>query len=154
LTGGDYRLFYTVTIHPEDFKTGLASLVISRDGTIIFDSEAGGLEPLLQFFKENAIDSFEAVEKSGFTGLTVYDKYIGRASALLLTVLKPVFVYTPVISQFGREELEKAGIFYRADKEVKFLMGVASDALCNWEKLTIGMEAEDFIAELKVRGLL
>lgn len=119
----------------DQFKQSGKSLVILKDDQIVFESNLNALEPLIQFIKE---------KRHLEGGFVIYDKYIGRAAALLMTFLKPKKVYTPVISQFGREEFERFGIDYQFDKEVKYLMGVASEKMCRWEKMTVGKTPEEF----------
>lgn len=119
----------------DQFQQSGKSLVIIKDDELVYQSDRNALDPLIQFIKE---------KRHLEGGFVIFDKYIGRAAALLMTFLKPKKVYTPVISQFGREEFERFGIDYHFDKEVKYLMGVASDNMCRWEKMTVGKTPDQF----------
>ena len=125
----------------EQFKKSRWTLIIISDGDIIFRSQAKAIKPLIRFLKN---------KPSNLSNVIIYDKYIGRAAAMLMTFLKPMKVYTPVISQFGREVFEKHNIDFEADKEVKYLMGIASEDMCKWEKLTAGKTPEELIQMLGI----
>ena len=77
----------------EQFKKSNWSLIIIVGDKIIFRSKAKAIKPLIKFIKTN----------SDYIDIIIYDKYIGRAAALLMTMIKPSKVFTPVISRFGRE---------------------------------------------------
>ena len=117
------------------FKRSHWSLVVIRDSRIIFRSKASAIKPLIRFIESGPVESGK---------LTVYDKYVGRAAALLIVLIKPVEVQTPVISEGGREVLEKYEIPFQAERDVKYLMGIASDDMCKWEKMTIGKSPDEF----------
>lgn len=80
--------------------------------------------------------------------ITLYDKYVGRAAALLMTLISPVRVLAGLISDGGRRVLDEAGIEWRAQSRAQFLMGAASDGMCKWEKLAAGKTAEELLREL------
>lgn len=124
-----------------EFKKSGKSLTIFDGEKIVFSSEKDALEPLIEFIKLN----------SSFENLIIFDKYIGRAAAMLMTLLKPKKVYTPVISQFGKEVFEKHKISCEAEKEVEYLMGIASDSMCQWEKLSVGKSPQEFL-EIVIRN--
>ena len=110
------------------------SLVIMAEDRIIFRSRASAIKPLIRFLKSDQIEE----------ALTIYDKYVGRAAALLMVRIKPLKVHTPVISEGGREVFKKFGIPYKAQRQVKYLMGMASDEMCRWEKMTVGKTPDEF----------
>lgn len=111
------------------------SLVVLAEGRIIFRSRASSLKPLVRFLK---------LELNNNSQLVIFDKYIGRAAALLMTLIKPVRVSTTVISEGGRQVLTEYDIPFEARREVKYLMGVASEKMCRWEKMAIGKTPEEF----------
>jgi len=123
----------------QEFKESSHTAVIIRDGQIVFESDATGIEPLVQFLRKNPDPP---------PGCIVYDRYIGRAAALLMTLIRPYRVATPVISSGGEAVLSEAGIQFEAEKTVERLMGLASDDMCKWEKASLGKTAEEFWASL------
>ena len=123
------------------FKQSSWSLVIIADNKIIFRSKARALKPLIRYLKS---------DYTRFSEPVIYDKYIGRAAALLFTFIKPKIVMTPVLSEGGKDTLDRFNIPYNADKEVKYLMGIASHDMCRWEKMTVGLTPQDFRDKLKL----
>ena len=124
----------------EQFLAGGDSLNVYRGEEMIFSSESSDLKPLIDF-----IDSAE--EMSG--ELTFFDKYVGRAAGLLMALVKPCMVYAGVISEGGAETLEKYDIPFEAGRRVKYLMGVASGDMCQWEKLSLGKDPQQLWDLLK-----
>ncbi|UCG62579.1 MAG: DUF1893 domain-containing protein [Candidatus Zixiibacteriota bacterium] len=116
------------------------SLVVLAEDRVVFRSTASAIKPLIRFMKS---------DYGQYREMLIYDKYIGRAAALLMVLIGPKKVYTPVISEGGQEILTKYGIPFEAQKKVKYLMGVASDEMCRWEKMTIGKSPEAFWDILK-----
>lgn len=113
----------------EQFLAGGQSLVIYCGDEVVFRSESSDLRPLIEF-----IDGAEEVSGE----LTLFDKYVGRAAGLLMALIKPRMVYAGIISEGGVETLEKYTIPFEAARRVKYLMGVASDDMCQWEKMSLG----------------
>jgi hypothetical protein len=124
----------------EKFIESKWSLVLLADDRIVFKSQASDLKPLTRFLRDG--NRFEHE-------LVIYDKYVGRAAALLITLIRPQKVLTPVISTGGKEILNKYGIPFKARRQVKYLMGVASDEMCRWEKMAMGKSPEEFWDMLK-----
>ena len=112
-------------------------MVITDGGITIFSSNATAIKPLIEFLQSNPPSDED-------TSLMIYDRYIGRAAALLRARVKPKKVFTPVISEGGEETLNKYEIPFEAARRVKYLMGVASDNMCKWEKMTIGKTPDEF----------
>ena len=123
----------------ERFKQSTWSLVILAEGRIIFRSRAKAVMPLRRFL---------AVRTSVNQPLVIYDKYVGRAAALLMALIRPTQVFTPVVSEAGKATLEHYAIAFEADAEVKYLMGIASDDMFRWEKMSLGKSPEEFLALL------
>ncbi len=116
------------------------SLVILSEDRVVFRSTASAIKPLIRFLKS---------DYKRYSQIIIYDKYVGRAAALLMALIRPQKVYTPVLSEGGEETLTKYGIPFKALKKVKYLMGMASDEMCRWEKMTIGKSPEVFWDMLK-----
>ena len=75
--------------------------------------------------------------------------YTGRAAALLMVLIKPAKVYTPIISEGAREVFQQYDIPFETLETVKYLMGVASDGMCQWEKKALGKSPEEFWKMIK-----
>lgn len=115
------------------------SLIIFEEDRELFKSQASDLEPLVQFLQKRPRHPGR---------VTVFDRYVGRAAALLISRLSPVKVNTGVISDGGREVLTDAGIDFEARERAKYLMGVASEDMCRWEKLAMGKNSEELLEQL------
>lgn len=124
----------------ERFRSSRWTLVILSEGRIVFKSRARAISPLVRYLKSGPGQSDD---------LVIYDKYIGRAAALLMVLIGPAEVYTPVISEGGREVLQQYGLLFHADRTVKYLMGEASQEMCKWERASLGKTPEQFREEVR-----
>jgi hypothetical protein len=120
-------------------ETGL-SLIVYREGMVVFESSDSDLRPLVTYIRTHGTHDEKVV---------IFDKYVGRAAALLMGLIRPHHVYAGVISQSGAEELKESGIAFDAGREVKYLMDVASEGMCRWEKMAVGKTADELLAELR-----
>lgn len=113
----------------KQFKKDGYSLAVFKYGRLFFHSREKNLRPLTRF-----------IVNYGWrhAGIVVYDKYIGRAAALLLVRLRPAHVYTPLISEAALPVFRAARVGYTATRRVPHLMGIASKGTCEWEKLSFG----------------
>ena len=124
----------------EQFLQDGSSLVVYSAEAEIFRSDASDLTPLIEYVQTIG-DRYAVV--------VIFDKYVGRAAALLMSLVKPSQVYVGVISEGGAAVLTEAGIAFEAAKQVTYLMDVASESMCRWEKLSLGKTAEEFRQVLK-----
>lgn len=102
------------------------SLLLVKRGKILFKSKKSGLKPLIA-----AIDT---KGRASLTRVNVFDKAVGKAVALIISYLQGEWVYTPLLSQSGKETLERFEIPYKAGQIVERLSEVGSDAQCPFEK--------------------
>jgi hypothetical protein len=126
----------------KEFAEGDRNFVAVVNGKEVFISTKSDLIPILDY-----LDS----DRTGHDDTVLFDRYIGRAAALLMTMLKPARVCTPVISKGGRAVFEEYGIEFEATETVEYLMGVASDGMCRWEKLAQGKSPSEFHQLVKSR---
>ncbi len=106
----------------------------------MFRSRASALKPLRRYL---------LTDRSEHRDIVIYDKYVGRAAALLMALIRPQEVQTAVISEGGEATLSEHGILYTAMRRVKYLMGIASDGACQWEKIAIGKSPREFWDSLR-----
>ncbi len=119
----------------EEFTNLKESLIIYQDKEIIFSSYDSDIIPLIKFLDR---------KKELFSEVIIFDKYIGRAAGLLMTKISPSFIYTPIISEKAVNLFIEYEIDFEATKIVKYLMGKASNEMCQWEKLSIGKYPDEF----------
>ncbi len=125
----------------DEFIDSKWSFVVYHGDRIVFSSQESDLHPLMEYFAHSG--PMETAD------IILFDRYIGRAAALLMTLAKPRHVYTGTISEGGIETLDKASIPFESRERVKWLMGVASKDMCRWEKLALGKTPQDFYDHLK-----
>ena len=124
----------------EEFKKSRWNLVIYCSEEVVFTSSESDLRPLVDFLHNQA---------DKFTSPVIFDKYTGRAAAMLMVLVKPEKVYTPIISEGAIEVFQQHSIPFEATETVKYLMGVASDGMCQWEKKALGKSPEEFWKMIK-----
>ena len=128
----------------DQFLGSTASLVVYHGEEAAFESDASDLRGLVTYLGQTEL---------GRNDVTIFDRYIGRAAALLMTLIKPIKVNTGTISEGGAAVLEEHTIPFEADEKVTYLMGVASEGMCRWEKMAVGKSSEELLTELqKVYG--
>lgn len=96
--------------------------IIASNGYHSIDS---GIKPVINKLNEK-IDFFK--------DLTVADKIIGKASAMLLSLSKVKEVYCITLSVAGKETLEKYGISYHYDELVPYIINRKGDGMCPMEE--------------------
>ncbi len=69
-----------------------------------------------------------------FEGLSVADKIVGKASAMLLALSGAKEVYAHILSEAGRKILEKYGITYEYGEMVEYIVNRKGDGMCPMEE--------------------
>lgn len=124
-------------------NTGLFSeFLVSNDklrvysgDRLIFTSSRDGLLSLLEY-----IDKFSPYEKA----VTVFDRVVGNAAALLLERIFCGEVYSPLISQLAVRTLRCFGIGYHFIEIVPYIRDRSQEGMCLMEKLSLGKSPEEF----------
>ena len=107
----------------EIFKNGDYTCVLCKD-EITYTSTERGLKPLITWL-ENGTD---------LTGVSASDKIVGKAAAMVYSLLKVDSVYAPVMSEDGAKTLEKSGITPLYDTLVKEIRNRLNTGLCPMEE--------------------
>ncbi|OGN98772.1 MAG: hypothetical protein A2Y89_05730 [Chloroflexi bacterium RBG_13_51_18] len=118
------------------------TLQIYRDETLIFSSDKDRLLPLMEYLAENT---------PGQESVTIFDKIMGNAAALLAIKANCREVYSPLGSELAIKTLEKYNIEYHLTEIVPYIMRPDGKGMCPMEKLSIGKEPEEFYREMKTR---
>jgi len=122
----------------DDFMAGDDTLRIFEGDTLVFSSKKARLLPLLDYLA--ASDSNAAV--------TVYDKVVGNAAALLSVKAHAAAVYSPLGSEIAAGTLDGSGITHGFTKTVPYITQADCVSMCPMEKLSIGKEPEEFYRAL------
>jgi hypothetical protein len=118
------------------------TLRIYQDETLIWVSEKDRLLPLMEYLAETS---------SGQQPVTIFDKIMGNAAALLAIKANCREVYSPLGSDIAVKTLEKYNIEYRLTEIVPYIIREDGKGMCPMEKLSIGKEPEEFYQEMKAR---
>lgn len=126
-----------------DFLASGHTLCIFRlNGVCDFISSKHGLAPLLEYVQS----------KPSSYPIVVFDRVVGHASALLLSKINCVKVYTEVISEPAVDSLEQNGIAYYFLGNVVSRIVDKNGVLCPMEQMSLSMDAETFCEVARSRG--
>ncbi len=117
------------------------TLVIVKDGQVIFETESQGVGGFLQ-----------AIEKLGkrLVASSVADKIVGAAAAMLCVYSEVSSVFAATISEEGIKVLENNQIIYQFENEVPNILNHDKTDVCPFEKLVIGSrEPKEAYTKLK-----
>ncbi|HPG38649.1 MAG TPA: DUF1893 domain-containing protein [bacterium] len=119
------------------------SIVIEKDGNIIFQSIDPMLKPLYTCLAE---------KRAQLKGATVYDKIVGRAAAYLCIIGQVKEIYTPLASESAISVLKEHNIKITPGKIIPLIMNRDNTDTCPMEKLAMSCTGpEDFYQALQVR---
>lgn len=96
--------------------------ILASNGYFSFDN---GIKPVISKLNENI---------EYFKGLTVADKIIGKASAMLLCLSGVKEVYCTVLSKAGEQVLKKYGVTYHYENMTEIIINRKGDDMCPMEK--------------------
>ncbi len=120
------------------------TLRVYRQGKMVFNSAKPGILPLLGYAARSA-----RYEKN----VTVFDRVVGNAAALLLSRVSCREVYSPLGSQLAEETLRRAGISYYFTETVPLIQNRQQEDMCPMEKLSLGKDPEEFYQACLSLGL-
>src|SRR4030042_154211 len=118
------------------------TLRIYMEETLVFSSEKDRLLPLMEYIEDYG---------PGQQPVTIFDKIIGNAAALLAVKVNCREVYSPIGSELAIETLENYAIEYHLSEIVPYIMRPDGKGMCPMEKLSIGKEPDEFYREIKAR---
>lgn len=101
------------------------SLVVVRDGRLLFSSRLQGIQPLL-----------DALDHNVLPGSALADKVVGRAAAMIAVLGEVNAVHSPLMSQEAVDVLSEAGILHCADKVVEQILNQGGTGPCPLEIAT------------------
>ncbi len=111
------------------------TLWICLAGNLLFRSTEKGIASLLTYLQE-----FPPHPE----GVTVFDRVVGNAAALLLKKAFGKKVYSLMGSELAAETLKRLGIAYSFLTVVPYISNQAGDDMCHFEKASIGKSPEEF----------
>lgn len=119
------------------------ALVIVKDGQVLLKTDASGIRGFLM-----------ALDKIGknIEGSAVADKIVGEAAAQLCAYSRVREIYAVVLSQCGKDVLEKNHIHYEFENLVAHILNMNRNDLCPFEKLVAGSRSPEEAHERLRRG--
>ena len=116
----------------EALRRGGYSLVIVKDGRMIYASKSHGIGGILRAIEEldNQIE-----------GASVADRIIGKAAALLLVYSKVKDAYAVIISRSGLETLRSHGIQVDYENLVRKILDRSGREICPFEKIALEIDS-------------
>ena len=119
----------------EEFLRSRDTLWVYRGDDLIFRTRMSGLVPLLTCIEEL---------NCGAGGVTVHDRIVGRAAALLLEKASCIEVCAEVGSEVAAEALKQLKIDYSFVTTVPCILNRAGTDMCPFERASIGKTPEEF----------
>ncbi|MCH5298398.1 MAG: DUF1893 domain-containing protein [Ruminococcus sp.] len=137
-----------ITYAKEMLCRGGYTLVVCNGGRV-FVSEDKGIKPLLELVKS----------QDDWSGAYAADKIVGKAAAMLYTLLKVKAVYAEVLSEKAKEIFEENDIEFEYDILTENIINRQSTGLCPMEEAVKNIDnageavaaIEAKIAELKAK---
>ncbi len=124
----------------EEFLNSQDTVRIHRDGRLIFVSCKERLEPLLEYAAK-----YVPYEKD----VTVFDRVVGNAAALLLKKILCKEVFSPLGSENAVRSLDSFGIKYHFNETVPCIENDSRQDICPMEKMSLGKSPEEFYQMMK-----
>jgi len=79
-----------------------------------------------------------------FPQVTIFDKIMGNAAALISVMVNCREVFSPLGSQLAVATLEKFSIRYHLTEIVSYVQRLGGEDMCPMEKLSMGKDPEEF----------
>jgi hypothetical protein len=104
------------------------SLVVVKNGKVIFETESHGIKGFLE-----AVKLFD----KELAGSSVADRIVGRAIAFLCVCFQVSAVFAVTMSMEGVRIVEDHNIFYQSEKCVPTILNQKRNDICPFEKLAL-----------------
>jgi len=102
------------------------SLVVAKDGKIVFETKLPGISGFLGVIEEFG--------RKDLRGSSVADKVVGRAAAMLCVYCGIKAVYAAILSKGGKEVLEENGVTLEFENLVSNILNQRKTDACPFEK--------------------
>lgn len=115
------------------------SLVVIKDGKVIFKSDKDRLRPIILCINQN---------KEEMVGSIVIDKIVGLAAAKLFVYAKVKEIYALVASKSAEDYLKNKNIGLQTKKLIKNILNDDKSDICPMEKLAKELTEEELFEKL------
>jgi hypothetical protein len=124
-----------VTNKFDEFLISKDTIRVYKGDKLIFSSREERLKPLLEYAAR-----FKPYEKN----VTVYDRVVGNAAALLLKKIHCSEVFSQLGSEAAVLALDSFGIKYHFNEIVLCILDDTRQNICPMEKMSTGKTSEEF----------
>lgn len=115
-------------------RIDLSLVGFNDNGEMVISLSGQGIIPLLHFMEQNE-DNLEE-----YKNLLIGDKVVGKASALLLIMLKPRYVYGKVMSKGAKNLLEENVVPNKYGTLVEQILNFDKSDICPFEKSVLSIK--------------
>ena len=126
-----------------DFLVSKDSLWVFQEGNLAFRSNKDSLEPLLEYLDRPLPHPSK---------VSIFDKIMGNAAALLSAKAGCQEVYSPLGSELAIKTLDNYHIQYHFSKVVPYIQKPNKQGMCPMEKLSISRNPQEFYEIIKQRA--
>lgn len=120
----------------EEIISGEHTCILIKNGDIIHRDNGRGVSPILR-----VLEMPEGAEL--LKGAYVADKIIGKAAAMLLVLGNAEYVYGELMSEAGKEFLERNNVPYDFGDVVKNINNFKGDGICPIEKSVLDVDVPE-----------
>jgi hypothetical protein len=118
-------------VYLSELESSGMSLIIHREGHVIFRSSSKGLLPHLEAIRR--------LGREALRGAVMADKIVGRAAALMMLYSLPSEVHAGIITIGGRRLLEGGGVRVFYSEEVEAVKVEDGEIYCPFESMVQGI---------------
>jgi len=120
-------------------KLGNNSLVVIKEGNVLFESDEHKLIPIIKCINKNKKDMENSI---------IIDKRIGLAAAKLLVYAKVKEIYTLIASKSAFDYLVGRDIKFETETIVDQILNDSKSDICPMEKLALELNEEELFEKL------
>jgi hypothetical protein len=135
----DYQSLY------QQFLASGTALQVCQGDKLLFSSNKEMLAPLLEYIETLAPHHRQ---------VTIFDKIMGNAAALLCVMAHASEVYSPLGSQPALKTLDHYGIEHHITTVVPYIQKPNTTELCPMESLSLGKTPDEFYQALRSRKIM
>jgi len=128
----------------DEFMLSGDTLQVYKDSKLIFASNKDRLIPLLEYVME-----FSPYHQM----VTIFDKIMGNAAALLAVKAHCLEVYSPLGSELAVKTLENYGVKYHFTEITPCILQLNGKDMCPMEALSMDKEPEEFYKAIRALSI-
>ena len=119
----------------DDFLRSKDTLWVHKGDRLIFASNKDGLQPLLEYIDRSVPHQSK---------VTIFDKIMGNAAALLSIKADCQEVYSPLGSELAIQTLDNYHVKYHLSEVVTYIQNRSKQGMCPMEELSISKSPTEF----------